>query len=155
MMMRTLLSALLGLVLVAGAARADVALGPVNVVAQRDSIRVHIAANSPQLQALAVKAFSSHGLYYVAPASLAAHYDLRFTWTGGNSVRVDVTRGVGGAVIASDTVTGTSARNALLRAADLAVERTNGRGLRGFFASKIAFVAGSGSHKDIYISDLY
>jgi TolB protein len=51
-------------------------------------------------------------------------------------------------------VTGSSPRNALLRAADVAVAKTNGLGLRGFFASKLAFINERTGKKEIYTGDL-
>ena len=74
---------------------------------------------------------------------------------GGTQVRVDVTRGSGGAPVVSQVVTGTSARNALLRAADIAVEQTNGMGLKGFFAARLTFVGERTGHQEIYTSDLF
>jgi TolB protein len=55
----------------------------------------------------------------------------------------------------SQVVTGTSPRNALLRAADVAVEKTNGLGLRGFFASRLAFVGSRGRTEEILVGDLF
>ncbi|MBP7482151.1 MAG: PD40 domain-containing protein, partial [Lacunisphaera sp.] len=48
---------------------------------------------------------------------------------------------------------GTSLRNALLRAADVAVTKTSG--LRGFFAGRLAFVGEATGKTEIYTSDLF
>jgi TolB protein len=50
-------------------------------------------------------------------------------------------------------VTGTSQRNALLRAADVAVKATSG--LNGFFASKLAFISERTGKQEIYTGDLF
>ena len=69
--------------------------------------------------------------------------------------RVDVTKGIALTPIHSEVVTGTSLRNALLRAADVAVVHTNGLGLKGFFASKLAFILDGGRVKEVCTSDLF
>jgi TolB protein len=70
-------------------------------------------------------------------------------------VRVDVERGLGGGSVASEIASGASQREALLAAADIAVARTNGLGLRGYFASKLVFVAKRTGYDEIYTSDLF
>ena len=122
----------------------------VDVSNQRIPIR--ITANSPALQALAETAFAAHGRYDIRGAKPA--YEFKFTG-GGNQVRVDITKGSAAAVIASETVTGTSPRNALLKAADVAVAKTNGLGLRGFFTGRLTFLAGRGGKNEVYVSDLF
>jgi len=58
-----------------------------------------------------------------------------------------------GAVVASQTITGSSQRNALFRAADFAVERTSG--LKGFFGSKLAFIVETGGKMEVHTGDLF
>src|ERR1019366_3946 len=98
-------------------------------------------------------AFGSHGRYRVVASGFL--YDIRFALLGGDQVRVEVTRGLDGAAIASEVVAGTSPRNALLAAADVAVARTSGLGLRGYFTSRLAFIGERTGHKEIYVSDLF
>lgn len=118
------------------------------------AIGVKITASSPDMQKLAQQAFSVHGRYRVTGGT--ASYDIRFTALAPTQVKVDVTRSTGGAAVLSQTVSGTSARNALLRAADVAVEATNGLNLKGFFASQLAFVITQRGNKgDVYVSDLF
>ena len=52
-------------------------------------------------------------------------------------------------------VPGTSDRNALLRAADFAVEKTNGLGLKGYFASRIVFIGRKTGYPEVYEGDLF
>jgi TolB protein len=108
--------------------------------------------NPPELNALAQQAFGVHGRYHVVATGYA--YDIRFTELAPTEVRVDITRGLG-QVVGSQVVTGAGPRNALLRAADVAVEKTNGLGLRGFFASSLAWVGKATGHDEIYTSDLF
>jgi TolB protein len=128
-------------------------LGEVVVAVDKNTIPVRVSANSPELNRLAVLAFSAHGRYHVVASDYA--YDIRFSQIGGSQVKVDIAKGRNPAPVFSETVSGTSARNALLRAADLAVEKTNGLGLRGFFTARLAFVGEGTGKKEIYVSDLF
>ena len=128
-------------------------IGTVDVIAENKTVPIRVSANVPELNQLALQAFNAHGRYRLAASGFA--YDIRFAQITANQVRVDITRGSGGGAVHSETVTGTDQRNALLRAADVAVERTNGVGLRGFFASKLAFICERTGRKEVYTSDLF
>lgn len=128
-------------------------LGEIRVEVDGNTIPVRVSANSADLQSLAQTAFNAHGRYRVVASGHA--FDIKFTAQGANQVRVDVTRGSAATPVVGETVTGTSPRNALLRAADVAVAKTNGQNLRGFFTAKIAFVSQRGGKGDIYASDLF
>jgi TolB protein len=127
-------------------------IGDVEVAFDNRTLPVRVSANTPELNALALQAFGVHGRYREVQNGYA--FDIRFSEVGPTQVRVDVTRKLGDPV-ASATLAGTSARNALLRAADLAVEKTNGLGLRGFFASRLAWVGQGSGHDEIYTGDLF
>ena len=126
-------------------------IGRIDVAADNKTLPVRVSANTPELNALAQQAFGVHGRYHVVAAGFA--YDIRFSEIAPTQVRVDITRL--GQEIVSQVVTGTSPRNALLRAADVAVEKTNGLGLRGFFASSLAWVGKRTGHDEIYTGDLF
>lgn len=126
-------------------------LGEFGVEVDANSIPVRVAANVPELQALAQQAFASHGRYKVVGTGQA--YEFRFTSQGGNQVRVEVLRG--GSAVHAETVAGTTPRQALLKAADVAVAKTNGLNLRGFFTARLAFISQRAGKGDIYTSDLY
>lgn len=128
-------------------------IGTVDVIAENKTVPVRVSANVPDLNQLALQAFNAHGRYRVVASGFA--FDIRFAQVTANQVRVDITRGSGGGAVHSETVTGTDPRNALLRAADVAVERTNGVGLRGFFAAKLAFIGERTGRKEVYTSDLF
>lgn len=128
-------------------------IGPINVEFDSRMIKVRVSANTAELDALARLAFGSHGRYFLADGGHA--FDIRFTAVAATQVRVDILRGSGGTPIASEVVTGTTARQALLRAADVAVAKTNGMGLRGFFTGRLAFVGERTGKKEVYISDLF
>jgi TolB protein len=128
-------------------------IGEVRVDVDANTIPVRVTANSAELQNLALIAFGAHGRYKLVASGHA--YDIKFTALAPTQVRVDVTKGSAATPVASQTLTGTTPRNALLRAADVAVEKTNGLNLRGFFTAKLAFIAKRGGKGEIYASDLF
>lgn len=128
-------------------------LGEVVVTVDKDAVAVRVSSNVQELNSLAIIAFRSHGRYKVVASDYA--YDIRFTQVAPTQVRLDIAKGRDPAPVFSQTVTGTSPRNALLRAADVAVEKTNGLNLRGYFAARLAFVGEGTGRKEIYTSDLF
>ncbi|HVU23543.1 MAG TPA: biopolymer transporter Tol [Opitutus sp.] len=145
---------LLVLLVSAGApALAQREIGVVDVRAEKNTVPVRVSASTAELNQLALEAFRVHGRYRLTAASFA--YDIRFSLVAPAAVRVDISRGGSGAPEYSQTVNGSSQRDALLRAADVAVERTNGMGLRGFFASQLAFISKRTGNDEIYTSDLF
>jgi TolB protein len=145
-----ILSLLLAPVLVEAQTRK---IGEVRVDVDANTIPVRVSASTPDLQTLANTAFEAHGRYKRVASGHA--YDIKFSAVTPNQVRVDVTRGAAATPVSSDVATGSTPRNALLRAADIAVQKTNGMNLRGFFTARLAFVAQRGSKGDIYASDLF
>jgi len=126
-------------------------IGTVDVHADTTVIPITVSSTSPELQNLALTAFNVHGRYRLVASGGA--YDLSFTPVGTNQVTVAITKGSLAAPVATETVSGTDLRNALLRAADVAVTKTSG--LRGFFAGKLAFVGQRTGKSEIYTSDLF
>ena len=148
-MYRLLKPLLLFAVLATGCARAETNIGPIIIPAGVLPIPITVTAGTPELTALANLAFNSHGRYRCVASG--GQFDLRFSEAGAGQMRVDVTQG--GNPVLSKVASGTSPRNALLRAADLAVTATCG--LKGFFASQIAFIGENTGKTEIYLSDLY
>ncbi len=134
-------------------AQRGASIGDVVVGVDKNTIPIRVSANTAELNDLALRAFGAHGRYKLVASGQA--FDVKFTATGATQVRVDITKGMTATPFASETVTGTSARNALLRAADVAVVKTNGLGLKGFFASKIAFIRDGGKVKEVCTADLF
>ncbi|MEN9663620.1 MAG: hypothetical protein RL324_2569 [Verrucomicrobiota bacterium] len=125
-------------------------LGQVEIVTDQ-AIKVRVTGSTTELNNLAIQAFSSHGRYQVVASG--GSYDIKFTQAGATQVRVEVSRGT--SAVLDQTVSGSDTRNALLRAADLAVEKTNGLGLKGFFAAKLAFIQDMGKAKEVCTGDLF
>jgi TolB protein len=153
MSIKTLITLVLTLTCGLGATYGQRDLGAVEVVQLSKTVPVRVSADNVQMNALATQAFRSHGRYRLQASAFA--YDIRFATVGPKEVRVDVTKGQTGEHLASEVVTGTSARNALLKAADVAVEKTNGLGLKGYFASKLVFISNLTGRSEVYEGDLF
>ena len=139
--------------LVAAPAFAQRKIGEVVADVNITTVPVRVSANSAELNNLALQAFSTHGRYRLVASGYA--FDIRFTVAGPTQVRVDISRGSAAAPVSSDVASGANSRQALLRAADIAVAKTNGLGLRGYFAARLAFVGERTGRKEIYTSDLF
>jgi TolB protein len=126
-------------------------IGVVDVQADVQTIPITVSSSSPELQDLAIRAFTVHGRYRLVASGAA--YSLGFAPAGANQVALTITKGSAGTPVLSETVAGSNLRNALLRAADVAVTKTSG--LRGFFAGKLAFVGERTGKTEIYTSDLF
>jgi len=137
----------------APAAFAQRQIGEVTIDVDKDKVPIRVSANTPELQALALQAFSAHGRYKLVASGYL--FDVRFSALTATQVRVDISRGLMDTPVASEVVSGTSPRNALLRAADVAVVKTNGVGLRGFFTARLAFILEHGRAEEIGTSDLF
>jgi TolB protein len=122
-------------------------IGPITV-SGANTIPISITG-TPELAQLANQAFNVHGRYRRVASGGA--FELSFTAAGPSQVNVQVSKG--GQTVASQTVSGVNTRNALYRAADLAVKATSG--LNGFFAARLAFVSDRSGHDEIYVSDLF
>jgi TolB protein len=145
----TVFAALLGLVVAASTSRAQSGgdIGPITV-SGANTIAISISGEG-ELASLARKAFDVHGRYRLVASGGA--FEISFASVSPTQVRVDVRRG--GTALMSQVANGSNTRNALYRAADLAVKATSG--LNGFFASKLAFVSNRSGKDEIYVSDLF
>jgi TolB protein len=106
---------------------------------------------SPELTGLATTAFRTHGDFRLVPSGAA--YTLSFTSAGPSQVRLEISSTSQHRSVYSQVVNGTSSRNALLRAADVAVQQLTGQ--PGFFAGKITFISERTGHREVYTSDLF
>lgn len=126
-------------------------IGDVIVKGDANVMGITVSSSSPELQNLAQTAFNAHGRYKLVASGGA--FAVSFAPAGASAVTVTITKGSAGTPVHTQTVSGTSLRNALLRAADIAVTKTSG--LRGFFAGKLAFVGERSGKTEIYTSDLF
>lgn len=124
-------------------------LGDITVKADVRTIAVRVAGSTPEIERLAQTAFGAHGRYRLV--GTGGTFTFQFTAAGANQVQVAITRGT--AAVGSQVFSGTSLRQALFRAADFAVEKTSG--LKGFFASKLAFIVEKGRSMEVATGDLF
>lgn len=128
-------------------------IGDIVVDVDKNTIPVRVSANTAELQSLALQAFNTHGRYKLVASGFV--FDIRFSAVSPTQVRVDIAQGSAGAPALSQVAAGANAREALFRAADIAVERTNGLGLRGYFSAKLAFISEATGKKEVHVSDLF
>ncbi len=150
--MNSLLRTLLALaVLAPSAAFAQKArdLGDVIISADLKTMAVSVSGSTPELGSLANQAFKAHGRYRLVASG--GSFEIKFSAVAANQVQVTVTRA--GAVVLNQVAQGTSARNAFFRAADAAVKATSG--LKGFFASRLAFISDFSGKPEVFTSDLF
>lgn len=134
------------------AARAQVDQGEVVLPTTITSTPIRVAGATPEMNTLANQAFAAHGAFRRQAQGYV--FDVKFSPAGGaaNQVQVTVTRAQGTAVV-NQVVAGATPREALLRAADVAVRAMSGK--PGFFASKLAFIGERTGKPEVYTSDLF
>ena len=124
-------------------------LGEVSISADLKTIAVSVSGATPELTSLANLAFKAHGRIRLVPTG--GSFDVKFTSVAANQVQVTVSKG--GQVVLNQVVQGTTARNAFFRAADAAVTAVTG--LKGFFASRLAFISEYSGKSEVFTSDLF
>jgi len=125
-------------------------LGDVVISADLKNTPILVTGSTPELNSLANQAFNAHGAFRRQPTNYT--YKVAFTAAGPNQVQVTVTRAQGTQAL-NQVVSGASQRNALFRAADLAVKAMTGK--PGFFASKLAFIGERTGKPEVYVGDLF
>ena len=135
--------------LLVSAQRETTIIPDIEIRSGSQTLSVRVTASPEELHQLANRAFEIHGRYRRVTSNPS--FDIRFTAVGGNRVQVDVARG--SSRVMNRTISGTSMRNALLKAADAVVEQTSG--LKGFFASQLAFISKKTGSTEVYTGDLF
>jgi TolB protein len=128
---------------------ADRKLGEVVINTVLKNTAITVSATTPELNALARTAFGAHGAFRLQPQGFV--FDVKFAPAATNQVQVTISKG--GAVVLNQVVSGSSSRNALLRAADAAVRAMTGK--PGFFASRLAFIGERTGKPEVYVGDLF
>ena len=140
-----------GFLLTSASAQGIRNVGPIVVDYNSKSLPIRVSSTVAELNTLALVAFGTHGRYRLVASDYT--FDIRFSQAGPTQVRVDIMKGA--SAFASATVAGQNLRHALLKAADVAVEKTNGLGLKGFFTARLAFIGERTGKKEVYTSDLF
>lgn len=128
-------------------------LGTINIVTDLKNTPILVVGATPEMNKLANDAFAVHGAFRSAKQNPT--YTVNFAPGGSaNQVQVTVRRAGGGTAPAvSQVVSGSSPRNALFKAADVAVKAMTNK--PGFFASKLAFIGERTGKPEVYVSDLF
>lgn len=144
-------------------------LGDVVITADLKNTPILVTGSTAELNTLANQAFNAHGAFRRQAQGYA--YKVDFAPAGPNQVKVTVIRRSGvvsversggasastapaaGTPVLNQVVSGSSGRNALLKAADLAVKAMTGK--PGFFASKLAFIGERTGKPEVYVGDLF
>jgi len=127
-------------------------VGPVYGQAGSGQISVALVGGNDPLAKLSQRAFGAHGAYAVtSPAK--ADFVIKIEGANGSSALLTISSGQPLREQFRQTVSGRDLQDAVLRACDLAVQKTSG--LRGFFAGKLAFVGKQRGLTEIYTSDLF
>ncbi len=144
------LSAVVGAALLTSESRAQNNLGDVVLKYDLKNTPILVSGTTPELNSLANQAFRAHGAFRLQPQNPS--FKVTFAPAGGSQVQVTVTRGQGAPVL-SQVVAGKTSRNALFRAADLAVKTMTGK--PGWFASSLAFIGERTGKPEVYTGDLF
>ena len=131
-------------------ARAQTDLGPLDLKYDLKNTPILVTAANAEMNKLANDAFAVHGAFRRAAQNPTFTVNFAPADAG---VQVTVTRAVGEVPVVSQVVTGTSPRNALFKAADVAVKAMTGK--PGFFASRLAFIGERTGKPEVYVSDLF
>jgi TolB protein len=126
-------------------------LGEISHQGAVQTLRLSVESPDANVQAQALKLFGLHGGVTLVGQPAAA-FTLRFLPKGDRSVELIIESGNPPKPLFKQIVVGASGTQALLRACDLAIEKT--LGIPGFFAGKLAFVAERTGSQEIYTADL-
>ncbi len=131
-------------------ASAQTDLGALDLRYDLKNTPILVQGATVEMNKLANDAFAVHGAFRRTAQNPA--FTVNFT-AAGTGVQVTVARAGGSAPLVSQVVSGSSPRNALLKAADVAVKAMTGK--PGFFASRLAFIGERTGKPEVYVSDLF
>ena len=133
----------------------EVDMGELTIKSSLSPIAISVSSPDALTEALLRRAFASHGAYTLRTGSGAVPGDFRFTCIPAeeNVVGLAIASGEPMQVQFEAQVTGRTPSDAVLRAADLAVEET--LGIPGIFAGRIAFVGRREGSTDVYSGGLF
>lgn len=127
-------------------------LGELSREEQNTTLAISIESGTPEVEALAKRAFNSHGGYEITgPKESFFTFDL--TQTGPSEVALKIHSSPSAKPQFEGKFEGKSLTEATLRACDTAVQKT--LGIPGFFAGKIAFVGHRNKKNEIFTGDLF
>jgi len=150
--LRISLISLVALVVATSMLRGQKDLGSVGVRPDLEVIPVVVRSSDQQALNVLKTAMTAHGLYRVANSMEEASFAFEVTPLPGARARLKITSGIPEQQLAEQIVAGSSVRNAVLKAIDVAIGRTSK--LRGFFGGKFAYVGGQNGASEIFVRDV-
>ncbi len=123
--------------------------GTVEGQASVDRLRVIVESPDQSVQRVLQRAFSLHGGFELR-SSGTVDFVFRFAPLPGNAVELTITSA--GQELLRQRFGGRSLQEAVLKAADTAVQRTTNA--PGFFSGTIAFISDRSGNPEVYVSDL-
>ena len=127
--------------------RMDTVVVPV----KRDVTSVVVRSSDSTTLSLMRSAFNMHGGYRVVESMSQASFAFSVDPVGSSGARLSVYSGRPEQLQFQQTIAGTSGRNAIFKAVDLAILKTSGR--PGFFAGKLTFVSEVTGSPEVFVSD--
>lgn len=128
-------------------------LGDVRVQGDRKVTDVVLRSSSPETLRLMQTGFTVNGAFELRESLRNASFAIGIEPVGSAGARLTISSGAPEVVKYTETVAGSSLREATLRAMDRAVYKTTG--LNGFFSGRLAFVGGNPAGGEIYVSDIF
>lgn len=114
---------------------------------------IRIESHSPEVEILAKKAFSTHGAYTIARNDNDAMYIFKLNKESTQTISLVIELAKSQQIQYSTIVKGKDWKHAVLKACDIAVQKT--LGVPGYFSGKIIFVGDRGQGKELYMGDLF
>ncbi len=128
-------------------------LGEITVRSDVKVIPITISSDMAGIKRQAEMAFSAHGRYRVERSAGSASFVFKLSVVAPTAVRIDIESGRPAKRMYSETVVGSSVRNAVFKACDRAVEKTSGS--PGFFSGQLTFISERTGSKEVYTSDFF
>ncbi|MBT3481670.1 MAG: biopolymer transporter Tol [Opitutales bacterium] len=126
-------------------------IGPGYIKGTRETIPVVVRSRDSNALNILKLAFSAHGKYRLVNSMQEASFAIQIDPIGSSHSALRITSGVPEQQLHSANAQGTSTRNSILKAVDMAIRKTSG--LEGFFGGKIAYVGEVGRSMEIYWRD--
>lgn len=137
--------------LVAPIAVAQQQMNDVVVRVDRDVTNVVVRSSDSRTLSLLQSAFKMHGGYRVVGSMSEASFAFSVDPVNSTGARLSIYSGVPEQLQFTETMAGTSGRNAIFKAIDRAIQKTSGR--PGFFAGKLTFVSEVSGSPEVFVSD--
>ena len=149
--LRILLSSIVTIVAATSIGLAQKDIGRTGVRPDLQVIPVVVRSSDDQAMGILRTTMTAHGAYRIVSSMQEASFAFEIRPLPGSRASLKITSGVPEQQLAEQIVAGSSARNAVLKAVDVAIQRTSQ--LPGFFAGKFVYVGEQNGVSEIYVRD--